>query len=111
MGKIIQHSAEKSDTLEIRIYKGADAEFDLYEDEGDNYNYEKGKYSIISFKWIDKKNTLTIASKQGDFDGSLQKRIFNVVFVNESEGVGMATSTLKTKVIYKGKKIQVKANE
>lgn len=111
MGKIIQHSAEKSDTLEIRIYKGADAEFDLYEDEGDNYNYEKGKYSIISFKWIDKKNTLTIASKLGDFDGSLQKRIFNVVFVNEYEGVGMAMSTLKTKVIYKGKKIQVKANE
>lgn len=111
MGKIIQHSAEKSDTLEIRIYKGADAEFDLYEDEGDNYNYEKGKYSIISFKWIDKKNTLTIASKLGDFDGSLQKRIFNIVFVNEYEGVGMATSTLKTKVIYKGKKIQVKANE
>ena len=111
MGKIIQSSAEKSDTLEIRVYKGANGEFTLYEDEGDNYNYEKGKYATISFRWNEKTQSLTIAKKQGDFPDRLKKRILNIVFVTESEGVGTAMSTIKTKVIYMGKKVEVKATQ
>ena len=111
LGKIIQSSTEKSETLEIRVYKGANGEFTLYEDEGDNYNYEKGKYSTISFRWNEKTQSLTIAKKQGDFPDRLKKRILNIVFVTESEGVGTAMSTIKTKVIYKGKKVNVKATQ
>ena len=41
-GPKVQYSAEKNwDNLEIRIYPGADGTFTLYEDENDNYNYEK----------------------------------------------------------------------
>ena len=83
----------------------------MYEDEGDNYNYEKGKYSTISFRWNEKTQSLTIAKKQGDFPDRLKKRILNIVFVTESEGVGTAMSTIKTKVIYKGKKVNVKATQ
>lgn len=108
LGEIIQHSGEKSDTLEIRVYKGADTKFDLYEDEGDNYNYEKGKYSTISFKWNEKAQTLTIGDKQGDYSGSLKKRVFNVVFVTESEGTEIAVSATKKKVSYFGKKVEVR---
>ena len=49
-GPNVQFATEKKwDELEIRIYPGANAEFTLYEDENDNYNYEKGLYSTISF--------------------------------------------------------------
>ncbi len=109
MGKIIQYAGEKSaDTLEIRVYKGADAKFDLYEDEGDNYNYEMGRYSTISFKWNEKEQSLTIGDKQGNYPGSLAKRVFNIVFVTESEGLGITMSAMNKKVYYSGKQIEVK---
>lgn len=110
MGKIIQHSTEKSDTLEIRIYKGANGEFTLYEDEGDNYNYEKGKYSTISFGWDEKIQLLTIAKKQGNYPGSLTKRVFNIVLVSDNNGFGTTVSSMKRKVIYSGKKIEIEFN-
>ena len=108
MGKIIQSSAEKSDTLEIRVYKGADAKFDLYEDERDNYNYEKGKYSIISFKWDEKRQTLTIGDKQGNYPGDLKKRIFNIVLVTENKGFGTNTSSTVKKILYVGNQVMTK---
>ena len=93
IGKLIQYTGEKSaDSLEIRLYKGANGKFDLYEDEGDNYNYEKGKYTIISFKWDDKRQLLTISDRQGKYTGSILKRIFNVVLVNEKRGFGFVGS-------------------
>ena len=109
MGKIIQSTGEKAaDTLEIRVFKGADARFELYEDEGDNYNYEKGKYTTISFNWNEKAQTLTVGDKQGNYPGSLKKRIFNVVFVAENKGVGTNTDVIGKKVSYTGSKIAVK---
>ncbi len=65
-------------TLDIVVYPGANADFTLYEDEGDNYNYEKGKYSTIPMKWDDKSRTLTIGKRTGSFDGMQTTRIFNV---------------------------------
>ena len=105
MGKIIQSTAEKSDTLEIRIYKGANGEFTLYEDEGDNYNYEKGKYSNISFRWNEKNQSLTIGDKQGNYPGSLTKRVFNIVLVSENNGNGIAQGRSKITVIYSGRNV------
>jgi len=110
MGKMIQYAVEKSaDTLEIRVYKGATGKFELYEDEGDNYNYEKGKYTIIPFKWDEERNTLTIGVKQGNYPGSLTNRIFNIIFVTESEGIGITVSAMNKKVYYSGKQIEVKS--
>jgi alpha-D-xyloside xylohydrolase len=108
MGKIIQSSAEKSDTLEICIYKGADARFDLYEDEGDNYNYEKGVYSTISFMWNEKKQVLTIDTKKGNYTDSSKKRAFRVVLVNENNGAGRDAGIKKKEVLYKGSKVKLK---
>ena len=109
MGKIIQYAGEKlADTIEIRVYKGADAKFDLYEDEGDNYNYEKGKYTVISFKWDEKYQSLTISDRKGNYTGSLAKRIFNVVFVDEQKGFGINASSKGKKVLYVGTKVEMK---
>ena len=51
LGPQVQFATEKKwDNLEIRVYPGADGEFTLYEDENDNYNYEKNTFSTILFK-------------------------------------------------------------
>ncbi len=71
------------DKLEVRIYPGADATFTLYEDEGDNYNYERGAYTEIPFCWNDKTRTLTIGNRKGQYKGMLQKRQFRVVVVGQ----------------------------
>jgi alpha-D-xyloside xylohydrolase len=41
-GPNVQYASAKSDPIELRIYPGADGHFVLYEDEGDNYDYERG---------------------------------------------------------------------
>ena len=80
LGPEMQYMGEKTwDNLELRVYPGADGSFTLYEDEGDNYNYEKGVYSTIAFKWNDKTRTLTIGERQGEFPGMLQSRQFTLV--------------------------------
>jgi len=109
MGPFIQYATEKIDPIEIRIYPGADGEFKLYEDECDNYNYEKGIYSLISFHWNDSLKTLTIQDRKGQFPGMLAKRRFEIVIVNEKTGIGLNVSKNVTKSInYSGKRIITK---
>ncbi|MBR6031427.1 MAG: DUF5110 domain-containing protein [Bacteroidaceae bacterium] len=80
MGPVMQHVGEQQwDNLELRLYPGADATFTLYEDEGDNYNYEKGIYSTIPISWKERSRTLTIGSRQGTYPGMLEQRQFTVV--------------------------------
>ena len=99
MGLEVQYTSEKDWTeLEIRIYPGADGSFTLYEDEFDNYNYENGAYSEIAFTWSDKKRTLSISSRKGDYPGMIKERKF---ILRTADG------NVKT-VVYSGKKIKVK---
>ncbi|MGD8781103.1 MAG: glycoside hydrolase family 31 protein [Ignavibacteria bacterium] len=110
IGPEVQYAEEKKwDNLEIRIYPGADGEFILYEDENDNYNYEKGNYSTITFTWDDVNKTLTIGDTKGSFPGMLGERKFNIVKVSKNNGVGMNKIEEYDKVItYDGKKVVVK---
>ena len=80
LGPEMQYVGEKAwDDLELRIYPGANGDFTLYEDEGDNYNYEKGQYATIAFHWNDKARTLTIDERKGSYPGMLTKRHFTIV--------------------------------
>ena len=80
LGPEMQYVGEKAwDNLEIRVYPGANGSFVLYEDEGDNYNYEKGVYSTITFSWNDKARKLTIGARKGEFPGMLMSRQFTIV--------------------------------
>ena len=110
MGRLIQYAGQKpADTLEIRIYQGANNAFTLYEDENDNYNYEKGIYSTISFAWNDMKKTLTIADRKGSFPGMPYERNFNIVVVDKNKGTGMDIIEKYDRVVtYMGKKVVVK---
>ena len=79
LAPVMQYAEEKKwDNLDIIVYPGADASFVLYEDEGDNYNYEIGACTTITMRWNDKKHTLTIEDRQGQFPGMLNTRKFNV---------------------------------
>ena len=80
LGPEMQYVGEKAwDNLEMRVYPGANGRFTLYEDEGDNYNYEKGQYATITFQWNDKARTLTIGARKGSYPGMLTKRQFTIV--------------------------------
>jgi alpha-D-xyloside xylohydrolase len=104
MGPKVQYAAEKKwDELEIRIYPGADGEFVLYEDEFDNYNYEKGSCSTITLQWDNEKNVLTFGDRQGSFPGMLDLRTFHIVIVSPNYGTGVeATEEVEKTVKYSG---------
>ncbi len=110
MGPLLQYAAEKKPTeLEIRIYEGANGAFTLYEDENDNYNYEKGVYATIPMQWNDQLKTLTVGERKGSFPGMLQNRVFQIVLVNTHNGTGPAAATTFNKTIkYTGKAVTVK---
>jgi alpha-D-xyloside xylohydrolase len=81
----------------------------LYEDENDNYNYEKGAYSTITFSWNDAKKTLIINDIKGSFSEMLKERKFRIIKVTKDNGAGMDTVEKYDQVItYDGKKVAVK---
>ena len=83
LGPEMQYVGEKKwDNLEMHVYPGANGSFVLYEDEGDNYNYEKGAYATITFQWNDSKKVLTIGDRQGNYPGMLKTRTFTIVMPN-----------------------------
>jgi alpha-D-xyloside xylohydrolase len=87
MGPKIQYAAQSNDPIELRVYPGANGSFTLYEDEGDNYNYEKGTYATIPITYIDKPQNLIIGARSGTFPGMLANRTFKVVFVKTGHGI------------------------
>ena len=88
LGPEMQYVGEKAwDNLEMRVYPGANGSFLLYEDEGDNYNYEKGTYATIQFDWSDKARTLTVGDRKGDFPGMLKTRKFTIVLPDGTQKV------------------------
>jgi len=102
VGDVMQYTSEKkADDVEIRVYKGKDGKFSLYEDEGNNYNYEKGAFSTINFEYNHANGTLTIGNREGSYEGMLTKRIFRVV------AIGNTTTQAKV-VQYNGAKTVVK---
>jgi alpha-D-xyloside xylohydrolase len=110
MGPDEEWASEKpDDPLELRIYPGANGDFTLYEDEGDNYNYEKDAYATIPLHWDDAEKVLTIGDRQGRFPGMLDNRAFHIIFVGADHGVGVAPPAQADKVVqYSGPRITVK---
>ena len=101
---------KKAELIDLYVYAGKDGSYTLYEDEGTNYNYEKGKYAMIDFKYNDAQKTLTIGARKGSFDGMLQKRRFNVILVNaqNNQGVNLVKAPKGKMVKYAGQAVTVK---
>jgi alpha-D-xyloside xylohydrolase len=108
----VQYTGEKPhDPITLYAYEGQDGAFNLYEDEGTNFNYEKGAFAVIPMTWNDSSQTLTIGKRQGSFPAMLEQRTFNVVFVTPGKPIGFAFDAKPSQSFkYIGEEISIKAN-
>jgi len=109
LGPFKQYSNEiPEDPIELRIYPGADAEFTLYEDENDTYNYEQGVCAVIPLTWHETSGVLTLGKRLGAFPGMLAKRTFTIVWVDEQRGAGLEPCQKpQAQITYRGDAISV----
>jgi alpha-D-xyloside xylohydrolase len=109
LGPDLEYATEKqADPIELRVYRGANGNFTLYEDENDNYDYEKGTYATIPIHWNEARKTLTIGERAGKFPNMLEKRVFNIVFAADGHGNGIAPTAHPDKTVeYSGHAISV----
>ncbi len=99
VGPQVQYATEKPwDHLELKVYAGANGNFILYEDEFDNYNYEKGAYTEIPISWNNASRKLTIGARKGAYEGMLKNRKFTVTLQDGTQ----------KNIDYNGKAISVK---
>jgi alpha-D-xyloside xylohydrolase len=112
LGPDEQYADEKADgPIELRVYRGADGSFNLYEDEGDTYNYEKGARAVIPIAWSEAQKTLTIGARSGSYAGMPGTMTFHVVWVRAGHGVGIETEQhADATVEYTGAAVTVKAD-
>ena len=108
-GPDLQYSDEKKpELITLFVYEGANGDFQLYEDEGTNYNYEKGKYATIDFSYNDATKTFIIGDRKGSFDGMLNNRRFNVITVSRDNSQPFDLNAKGKLVTYSGKKLIVR---
>lgn len=108
LGPQKQYAAEETEQpWEIRIYPGADGSYSVYEDEGINYNYEKGQFCTFDLKWNDSDKTLTISDRKGSFAGMKERMDFNIVIVTPESGTGIYQSKVNKSIVYEGKSMVI----
>ena len=109
MGPVMEYATERpADTIELRVYAGADGHFTLYEDGNDGYQYEKGQFAVTRFEWVDARRELVIHETKGGFPGMLKHRVFEVVMVKEGHGVGVEEEGSVDKTIeFSGREVKV----
>jgi alpha-D-xyloside xylohydrolase len=108
LGPVVQSAAEPEDPLEIRIYAGKDADFQLYEDSGDGYSYEHGARATIHLHWDNRRNLLLIGDRSGTFPRMLMKNTFWIVLVRPGHGMGAgADPSYDRSVTYDGRPTRV----
>ena len=109
MGPEIEYADEKpAGPIELRIYRGADGEFTMYLDEGDNYGYEKGARALIPIHWNEAQRAVTIGNREGGYVGMPAEMEFRIVLVGPKHGAGESVEVNPDKtVIYKGAKLTV----
>ena len=108
-GPKMQWSDEKTaDLINLYVYAGQDGVFQLYEDEGTNYNYEKGLFSTIDIRYDDATRTVTIGARKGQFSGMLKTRRFNIVLITPDAPQNLNLENPSGQLVeYKGKEVTV----
>ena len=111
LGPEIEYADEKPDgPIEVRIYPGADGTFELYQDAGDSYEYERGAHSNIPLRWSESTRTLTIGDQEGRYPKMPERVQFKIVWVSAGHGAGLAPVANPDKTVeYTGKAISVQA--
>jgi alpha-D-xyloside xylohydrolase len=97
-----------AELIHLYVYAGRDGSFQLYEDEGTNYNYEKGKYATIDITYDDASKTVTFGQRKGQFPGMLKQRRFNVVLITRDAPRALNLDAPEGKLVqYNGKAVSV----
>ena len=109
-GPEMQWSDEKpAELINLYVYAGQNGEFQLYEDEGTNYNYEHGQWATIDISYDDQSRTVTIGQRKGQFPGMLKQRRFNVVLVTPDAPRALNLGHPDGRMVqYSGKAVSVK---
>jgi alpha-D-xyloside xylohydrolase len=108
MGPAMQYASAEQGSIELRVYPGQDGSFVLYDDEGDNYNYESGAYSEIPIRWKESSGTLTIGPRVGTFPGMPSSLVFRIVLIGPSHGTGIgADARPNAEISFRGPKVSV----
>ena len=109
IGPDMEWSDEKpAELIDLYIYAGRDGQFELYEDEGTNYNYEQGAFSTINIQYDNARKVVTIGERKGKFEGMLKQRRFNIVLVTPNNAQPLASGKANgTLVNYTGKTLSV----
>jgi alpha-D-xyloside xylohydrolase len=109
VGPEIQYAGEKPGApITLFVYGGDDGSFTLYEDEGVNYNYERGDFSTIPFSYSEAKRRLVIGERAGTYEGMPMERIFNVVLVDQDHPSPLEyDATNQQSVNYEGYEITI----
>lgn len=111
-GPELQYSDEKpADPIRLYVYTGSSGSFTLYEDENVNFNYEKGLFSTIPFRYSEKDRVLIIGNRQGEFPGMLKTRMFDIVWVDPENPAALDFDGAPAlSVLYNGTEHRVKHN-
>ncbi len=109
-GPALQYTSEKvADPVTLNIYTGADASFKLYEDQGLNYDYEKGAFSVIPVEYNEKEKKIILGERKGTFEGMLQHRKFRIKVITPRDAKHFdADNEVNKEVLYKGNQIIIK---
>lgn len=79
LGSIIQSTAEAlGQDISLHVFPGCNGSFDLYEDDGLTYSYEKRACSNIRMTWDDTHATLLIGRREGRFPAMRVARNFTI---------------------------------
>ena len=106
LGPQMQWATQKAaDPIELRVYPGASGRFTLYEDQNNNYNYEKGMYATIPLSYSAATHTLTIGTRQGSFPGMRKARTFDVAWVGPANATGIRPAAHTVLVRYSGQRV------
>ncbi len=109
-GPEMQWSDERpAELINLYVYAGQNGSFQLYEDEGTNYNYERGKYATIDITYDDAARTLSFGARKGQFPGMLKSRRFNVVLVSSDQAKPLDLDTPDGLMVsYNGKPVTIR---
>ena len=112
IGPTVQYAMEKTDPIELRVYRGADDNFTLYDDTGEGYGYEQGQYAEIPITWNESRQTLTIGQRNGTYPGIPTHRTFHIVWVDHNHGAGLPhTRDVDRTITYDGSTVTLQVEQ
>jgi alpha-D-xyloside xylohydrolase len=83
LGPKQEYTGQKPDApITFYVYTGANGKFELYEDDGVTYGYERGRFSRIPLVYDDAAGTLSIGARSGEYPNMLAHRTFNVRWIS-----------------------------